>query len=70
MAYEALRHCSLETLRQLRFVSNVDGTDLIEAIRDLRPEETLFILCSKSFKNSTPSPTRARHAMESSEASG
>ena len=49
MAYEALRHYSAETLR-LRFVSNVDGTDLIEATRDLEPEETLFIVCSKSFK--------------------
>ena len=49
MACEALRHYSAETLR-LRFVSNVDGTDLIEATRDLEPEETLFIVCSKSFK--------------------
>jgi glucose-6-phosphate isomerase len=49
MAYEALRHYGTTDLR-LRFVSNVDGTDLIEATRDLKPEETLFILCSKSFK--------------------
>jgi glucose-6-phosphate isomerase len=48
MAYEALRHYSATDLR-LRFVSNVDGTDLIEATRDLEPEETLFIVCSKSF---------------------
>jgi glucose-6-phosphate isomerase len=48
MAYEALRHYSAATLT-LRFVSNVDGTDLIEATRDLEPEETLFIVCSKSF---------------------
>ena len=48
MAYEALRHYSQPNL-QLRFVSNVDGTDLIEATRDLDPEETLFIVCSKSF---------------------
>jgi glucose-6-phosphate isomerase len=48
MAYEALRHYSESNL-QLRFVSNVDGTDLIEATRDLEPEETLFIVCSKSF---------------------
>jgi glucose-6-phosphate isomerase len=32
-----------------RFVSNVDGTDLAEAIRDLDPEETLFVVCSKTF---------------------
>jgi len=48
MAYEALRHHRADCLR-LRFVSNVDGTDLIEATRDLEPEETLFIVCSKSF---------------------
>jgi glucose-6-phosphate isomerase len=49
MAYEALRHYSAANLR-FRFVSNVDGTDLIEVTRDLDPEETLFIVCSKSFK--------------------
>jgi glucose-6-phosphate isomerase len=48
MAYEALRHYGAEGL-QLRFVSNVDGTDLVEATRDLEPEETLFVVCSKSF---------------------
>jgi len=48
MAYEALHHYSASNL-QMRFVSNVDGTDLVEAIRDLAPEETLFIVCSKSF---------------------
>ena len=48
MAYEALRHYSQRDLT-FRFVSNVDGTDLIEATRDLDPEETLFIVCSKSF---------------------
>ncbi len=48
MAYEALRHYSDSNLK-LRFVSNVDGTDLVEATRDLEPEETLFIVCSKSF---------------------
>jgi glucose-6-phosphate isomerase len=48
MAYEALRHYSESNLK-LSFVSNVDGTDLIEATRDLDPEETLFIVCSKSF---------------------
>jgi glucose-6-phosphate isomerase len=48
MAYEALRH---ETERSMtfRFVSNVDGTDLAEATRDLEPAETLFIVASKTF---------------------
>jgi glucose-6-phosphate isomerase len=49
MAYEALRHYSAASLK-FRFVSNVDGTDLTEVTRDLDPEETLFIVCSKSFK--------------------
>ncbi len=48
MAYEALRHYSDRNL-QLRFVSNIDGTDLAEAVRDLDAEETLFIVCSKTF---------------------
>lgn len=48
MAYEALRHYSQRCLT-LRFVSNVDGTDFIEATRDLDPEQTLFIICSKTF---------------------
>jgi glucose-6-phosphate isomerase len=48
MANEALRRYSESNL-QLRFVSNVDGTDFVEATRDLEPEETLFIVCSKSF---------------------
>jgi glucose-6-phosphate isomerase len=48
MAYEALRHYSDRALT-LRFVSNVDGTDLVEAVRDLAPEETLFIISSKTF---------------------
>src|SRR3954463_2836402 len=48
MAYEALRHYSDRDLT-LRFVSNVDGTDLAEAVRDLDPEETLFIVSSKTF---------------------
>ena len=48
MSFEALRHYSEFNLR-MRFVSNVDGTDLAEATRDLEPEETLFIVCSKSF---------------------
>ena len=48
MAYEALRFYSQREL-QLRFVSNVDGTALTEATRDLDAAETLFIVCSKSF---------------------
>ncbi|GAB6140559.1 glucose-6-phosphate isomerase [Methylosoma difficile] len=48
MAYEALRHYSQRDLT-LRFISNVDGTDFTEALIDLNPEETLFIVCSKTF---------------------
>src|SRR6476469_3241850 len=48
MAYEALCHYSARDLT-LRFVSNVDGTDFVEATRDLDAEETLFIVASKTF---------------------
>jgi glucose-6-phosphate isomerase len=48
MAYEALRHYSDRRLT-CRFVSNVDGTDLAEAVVDLDPAETLFIISSKTF---------------------
>ncbi|HUO64104.1 MAG TPA: glucose-6-phosphate isomerase [Terriglobales bacterium] len=48
MAYEALRHYS-ERSMTFRFVSNVDGTDFAEAVRDLDPAETLFIISSKTF---------------------
>jgi glucose-6-phosphate isomerase len=48
MAYEALRAYSDRELT-FRFVSNVDGTDFAEATRDLDPEETLFIVSSKTF---------------------
>jgi glucose-6-phosphate isomerase len=48
MAYEALRAFSDRNLC-VRFVSNVDGTDFVEATRDLDPEETLFIVASKTF---------------------
>jgi glucose-6-phosphate isomerase len=48
MAYEALRHYSQRDLA-FRFVSNVDGTDFAEATWDLDPQETLFIICSKTF---------------------
>ncbi|HTZ08467.1 MAG TPA: glucose-6-phosphate isomerase [Acidimicrobiales bacterium] len=48
MAYEALRHYSRRDL-QFRFVSNVDATDLVEALTGLAAEETLFIISSKTF---------------------
>ncbi len=48
MAYEALRFYSQRDLT-FRFVSNVDGTDFAEAVRDLDPSETLFIISSKTF---------------------
>jgi glucose-6-phosphate isomerase len=48
MAYEALRHYSDRSLT-FRFVSNVDGTDFAEAVWDLEPAETLFIISSKTF---------------------
>ena len=48
MAYDALCHYS-ERGMTFRFVSNVDGTDFAEAVRDLDPEETLFIISSKTF---------------------
>jgi glucose-6-phosphate isomerase len=48
MAYEALKHYSKRDMT-FRFVSNVDGTDFEEATRDLDPEETLFIVSSKTF---------------------
>jgi glucose-6-phosphate isomerase len=48
MAYEALRHYADRTMT-FRFVSNIDGTDFAEAVRDLDPSETLFIISSKTF---------------------
>jgi len=48
MAYEALRHYSRREMT-FRFVSNVDGTDFVECTRDLDPQETLFIISSKTF---------------------
>ncbi|SIT86570.1 glucose-6-phosphate isomerase [Pontibaca methylaminivorans] len=48
MAYEALRGFSRRDM-VFRFVSNVDGSDLAEALHDLDPAETLFIVCSKTF---------------------
>jgi len=48
MAYEALKHYSRRDMT-FRFVSNVDGTDFAEAVQDLRADETLFIISSKTF---------------------
>ena len=48
MAYEALKYYSDRSMT-FRFVSNVDGTDFAEAVRDLDPSETLFIISSKTF---------------------
>ena len=48
MAYEALKHYS-ERSMTFRFVSNIDGTDFAEAVVDLDPSETLFIISSKTF---------------------
>src|SRR6201996_1686811 len=48
MAYEALKYYS-DRAMTFRFVSNVDGTDFVEAVHDLDPAETLFIISSKTF---------------------
>jgi glucose-6-phosphate isomerase len=48
MAYEALQHYSDRSMT-FRFVSNIDGTAFVEAVRDLDPSETLFIVSSKTF---------------------
>ena len=48
MAYEALRHYTRRDLT-FRFVSNVDSTDFVEATHDLEPDETLFVISSKTF---------------------
>jgi glucose-6-phosphate isomerase len=62
MAYEALRHYS-ERAMTFRFVSNVDGTDFAEAVRDLDPAETLFIVSSKTF-TTLETMTNARSARD------
>ena len=62
MAYEALRHYSHREMT-FRFVSNIDGTDFVEATRDLDPEETLFIVSSKTF-TTLETMTNARSARE------
>ena len=48
MAYQALKHFSDRSMK-FRFVSNIDSTDFVEAVRDLDASETLFIVCSKTF---------------------
>jgi glucose-6-phosphate isomerase len=48
MAYEALKYYTQRDLT-FRFVSNVDGTDFVEAVRDLSADETLFLVASKTF---------------------
>jgi glucose-6-phosphate isomerase len=62
MAYEALRHYSRREMT-FRFVSNVDGTDFAESTRDLDPEETLFVISSKTF-TTLETMTNARSARE------
>src|SRR5215510_11963811 len=62
MAYEALKHYSERTMA-FHFVSNVDGTDFAEAVRDLDPAETLFIVSSKTF-TTLETMTNARTARE------
>jgi glucose-6-phosphate isomerase len=62
MAYEALRHYSRREMT-FRFVSNVDGTDFTEATRDLDPEETLFVISSKTF-TTLETMTNARTARQ------
>ena len=62
MAYEALRDYSQRDLT-FRFVSNIDGTDFFEATRDLNPEETLFIISSKTF-TTLETMTNARTARD------
>ncbi len=60
MAYEALKHYS-DRAMTFRFVSNVDGTDFAEAVRDLDPAETLFVVSSKTF-TTLETMTNARSA--------
>jgi len=62
MAYEALKEYSRRDLT-FRFVSNVDGTDFYESTRDLDPEETLFVISSKTF-TTLETMTNARAARE------
>jgi glucose-6-phosphate isomerase len=62
MAYEALRHYADPDL-SFGFVSNIDGTDFAETTKDMNPEETLFIVSSKTF-TTLETMTNARTARE------
>jgi len=62
MAYEALKYYS-DRAMTFRFVSNVDGTDFVEATRDLDPGETLFVVSSKTF-TTLETMTNAQSARE------
>ena len=62
MAYEALKYYS-DRAMTFRFVSNVDGTDFVEATRDLDPAETLFVISSKTF-TTLETMTNAQSARE------
>jgi glucose-6-phosphate isomerase len=62
MAYEALRYYSRREMT-FRFVSNVDGTDFVESTRDLDPQETLFVIASKTF-TTLETMTNARSARQ------
>ncbi len=62
MAYEALKHYAQRDLT-FRFVSNIDGTDFVEAVRDLQADETLFLVASKTF-TTLETMTNARSARE------
>ena len=62
MAYDALRYFSDRSLT-VRFVSNIDGNEFVEATRDLDPAETLFIVSSKTF-TTLETLTNARSARE------
>ncbi len=62
MAYEALKYYS-DRMMTFRFVSNVDSTDFVEAVRDLDPSETLFIISSKTF-TTLETMTNARAARD------
>ncbi len=62
MAYEALKHYSDRHLT-FRFVSNIDGTDFVEAVHDLHPDETMFLVASKTF-TTLETMTNARSARE------
>src|SRR4051812_48835003 len=62
MAYEALKHYSRREMT-FRFVSNIDGTDFAESTRELDPEETLFVIASKTF-TTLETMTNARTARD------